>query len=408
MGALCREIAGQLGLAERSAAALEQAARLHHSGFPLLDEAALGRLLRDLYPPDAARFKIPHVHFWERCPEDLAEVLRGVHAIPTGASDSKTRRLSEILWLSHLLDEQMEWPAPGAISVREIWEDLESLRGMLSPAVLEAARRALDGPYRLTEGYPWKFPVQAAAGRDVLCALALGQDCDVMGLSCLAGRDPVMAGKLIETANSALYSRQGLVKSIPQAISYIGTQAARRVLMALALERLTGSAALASLWRHSVRMAQYCEAFACDTELLAPDEALLAGLVHDIGRIAMATLPRDAGAALTRLGERGCPPCYAETLVLGQNHAQIGAAILRSWRFPESMIEAVRLHHQPAGSGSTAACMLYLAEFWEESDEDLPSMHQWSAALQQTGCSLETLARIQHLDRSLERMLSVA
>ncbi len=402
------EIGARLGLSGRPMTALEHAALRHHSPSALLDAAAVSRLLADLFPSGPPRFKIPRTSFWEWFPEDLtAAVLRGYLGIGHEVKTEKSRLLVEILTLGNLFDEQLQLRGLESTPAAQLWAELEALRGIIQSPVLEAARQALDAPFRVPAQTRWEFGVHAAAAQEVLCTLAAHPDFDVLRLADLAAKDPVMAGKLIETANSALYTRQTPVQSIPQAISYIGTEATRKVLMALAMKRLFASAETTGIWRHSVWMAQYCEAFACDTALLAPDEALLLGLMHDVGRIAIATLPKKVNEALARLVRRGCPLCYAEQTLLGYDHAEIGAEVLASWRFPDAIVEAVRHHHRPADSDSAAACLLHLAEFWAETDEDLPSVRHMNVALTRTGCSLETLARIQHLDKSLERMLGV-
>ena len=98
-----------------------------------------------------------------------------------------------------------------------------------------------------------------------------------------------------------------------------------------------------------------------------------------MGRIA---LVRQKEAAMhARLTEAGGAATWAETLLFGVDHAELGARILESWRFPEPIVEAVRFHHRPAESESAGAAALYAAEFWLESDEDLPSMRQLQTAL---------------------------
>lgn len=408
VSALTQEIAAALNVHSRFLITLDQAALLHHSPGLWLDGAALDRLLIDIYPSASPDALLRKGKGRPDLPEELAAVLRGFHGVAPVPAKPQWQSLADVLVVSNLLDEQRELALWDPLDPPDMWRDFEDLRGLIQPPVLEAARKALDAPFRVAADHPWDLPVQASVGKEVLCALAAKRDCDLPFLANLAIKDPVLSGKLVEAANSALYSRRSPVRSIPQAISYIGSESARKVLLALAIQRLVGSAKLTDLWRHSVWMAQYCEALAGDTGLIPPDDALLLGLVHDIGRIALATLPSRAGVAQARLVERGCPPAYAERFFVGRDHAEIGAEVLRRWHFPDSLVEAVRMHHRPADSDSVAASVLYLAEFHSTTDEDLPSRRHFNAALQRTGLDLEALARVQHLDRSLARALKVA
>jgi putative nucleotidyltransferase with HDIG domain len=386
---------------------LEQAALLHHSPTALLSAAALDRLIVDVLP---AGRKLPPSRTPARgpLPEDLEAVLREFRSPSSGQPDAKIRLLAEVLRLSNFLDEQLELGAIEPQPMSAIWTNLQELRGIISSPVLEAARQSLGAPCLTPRDYRWEFPVQALVAKDVLCALAMRHDCDIPMLSGLAGRDPVLAGKLIQSANSGLYSRRSRVCTIPQALSYIGIDAGRNVLMAAAVQSLFTSAKLASIGRHCLWMARYMESLAHLTGFMKAEEALLLGLVHDVGRAGAALLTGAASATYAGLLERGCPPCYIEQILLGKDHAELGADVLQSWHFPDHMVEAVRYHHQPADSDSQPAAALYLAEFWAESDEDLPSLRHWNAASARTGCSVESLAKADKIEASHSLMPSVA
>jgi putative nucleotidyltransferase with HDIG domain len=404
---LAREIALRLAVNPQAMVVLEQAALLHHSPTALLSAAALDRLIVDVLPAGrqlrpsrpAARGPLP---------EDLEAVLRAFRSPSGGPQDATIRLLAEILALSNFLDEQLELGAIEPQPMSAIWTNLQDLRGIIASPVLEAARKSLDTPFRTPPGYRWEFSVQALVAKDVLCALAMRHDCDIPMLSGLAGRDPVLAGKLIQSANSALYGRRSQVRSIPQALSYIGIEAGRNVLMAAAVQSLFTSAKLAVIGRHCLWMARYMESLARLTGFMEAEEALLLGLVHDVGRVGAALLTAGASTTYACLLERGCPPCYIEQLLLGKDHAELGAEVLQSWHFPDYMVEAVRYHHQPADSDSRPAAALYLAEFWAESDEDLPSLRHWNTASARTGCSVESLAKADKIGASLSMLPSVA
>ncbi|PWT99582.1 MAG: hypothetical protein C5B51_26870 [Terriglobia bacterium] len=407
VAALTGEIGARMGLPSASLVVLEQAALLHHTPALLRSPGALDRLLRDVIPAPipALASRARPMQSW---PEELEATLAAFSGFRGGLLDAKVRFLPDILTLSNWLDEQIELGSLDPQPMAEIWENLEQLKGMVNAVVFDSAAKALAAPYRTPPDYRWEFPVQALVAKDILCVLASNRGCDLRELAGLAARDPVLAGKLIQTANSALYARRSPVSSIPQAISFIGLDASRNVLMAAAVQSFFASARLAGIWRHCLWMAQYLEKLAHLSGFLPPDEAFLLGLVHDVGRIAIALLPRSAGITFARLAERGCPPCYIEQLLLGRDHAEIGAEILRSWQFPDVLAEAVRYHHRPADCNSPLAAALYLAELWAESEEDLSSHRHFAAASARTSFSLETLARATHCEGPLFRVLSVA
>jgi HD-like signal output (HDOD) protein len=286
-----------------------------------------------------------------------------------------------------------------------IWEELAGLRGMFSPDVVEAGAKAFPGTSSIFANQIWDFPVQAVAAKDVLQTLTTKEH-DFDSLAALAGRDPILAGNLIKAANSALYGRANPVRSIPEAVGFLGTDITRDLLMALALRPMFLSAGLLAVWKHSLAISRFCQGLACATDCLPPGEALLLGLMHDVGRVALPSQGRQIMDAHARLVEGGCPAAYVERLLFGKSHAEIGAELLVSWLFPQTMVEAVSLHHRPANSSLAGTAALYLAEFWSEEDEDLPSIRHLASAFSLLGCSMEILEKTARFRGSLAPLLA--
>ncbi len=378
VAALASEIAIRLSVANHYRIVLEQAALLHHTIDSNLDGAL---------------------------PDDLTSVLALSRCDLGGHPDRRIRLLSEILTLSNLLDEQMEYLSLEARPMSAVWAELQLLRGMFEFPVLEGARNALFAPFHCYGDRGWGLPVQAAAAKEVLSLLAGKTDIDIVQLAEVASRDPVLAGNLVQAANSALYARHNPARTVLDAISFLGTDDARKILMALSLRPLFASATLADLWKHSLRMAQFSEGLARSTNFMDPEEALLLGLVHDIGRIALQNHHRDGLTTFSRLADNGCPAIYVERLLFGRDHAGIGSAVLHSWQFPDDMVEAVRYHHQPADTESLYAAAIFAAEFWVETDEDLCPIRHLSVALSRVGWSREMLAAAQSFQGPLASLL---
>jgi HD-like signal output (HDOD) protein len=120
---------------------------------------------------------------------------------------------------------------------------------------------------------------------------------------------------------------------------------------------------------------------ACQNGVVDPGEAYLAGLLHDVGRIALLSVPLWDSARLEGLTANGCPQVYAEDLLLRTDHAEIGSQIAEYWRLPEAMASAIRHHHRPEKADLAMAHVLYLAEHLSGAEEDLPSIVRLDAAL---------------------------
>ncbi len=122
------------------------------------------------------------------------------------------------------------------------------------------------------------------------------------------------------------------------------------------------------LYAHCQDVERAAMALARDTDNISQEIAQTSGLFHDIGRVAF--LQPELHASLNAWQGQQFPLVYAEFLISGTDHAAVGASMLGDWRFPESIVEAVRFHHRLELTDSRLAALLYHSE---NSDESLPS-----------------------------------
>lgn len=148
--------------------------------------------------------------------------------------------------------------------------------------------------------------------------------------------DPGVAARLVQVANSAAYATVMPVGSVRDAVSRIGLNATREVVTALALNNLfeTDSKILKSrmrtAWEHSTRVAAISYHLAQLTRSVNPDLAMLGGLVHDIGDIAIiAHAPQYAELS------NGSDLLPRTVNLL---RADVGSLILRQWNFPDDLV----------------------------------------------------------------------
>lgn len=161
------------------------------------------------------------------------------------------------------------------------------------------------------------------------------------------GMEPLVSAKLLRVANSAIHNPGGrAVVDVEGAVGRVGVNTARSVAVAVAMDQLLRSKDLVvfgaiskELWRHTVRTAATARVLAKRLTRLNADEAMTAGLVHDLGAFYM--LYRAA-----QYEELRVRPDTVRYLI-AQWHESIGESLMFSLGLPEHIIEAARDHDQP-------------------------------------------------------------
>ncbi len=150
--------------------------------------------------------------------------------------------------------------------------------------------------------------------------------------------DPVLAGRLMQAANSALHRGVQPARTLTEAINRLGLNATRTLAVALALREVfrikhAQIAKLArQLYNHSAQVAALCHAMAREHTTLAPEQALLAGLLHDLGAIPVL----DFAARDADIAARSSVVLRA----MARLRAPVGALVLSNWGFDEALVQA--------------------------------------------------------------------
>jgi HD-like signal output (HDOD) protein len=318
---------------------------------------------------------------------NAAYSLRG--GKPIRPNKAEEDRIAQIVKMCRAVDQQFEALPLEYKPVDEILDEVQSF-GVLEGFDGELVQYIRQ--FRCGSTARGRLPVQAVIAQQVLRTLGMKQECEVEELVKLAGQDAVLAGSVIQVANSAFYGGETRLSRIGDAIRYLGTVATREIMLAAVMRPLFASAGLLRLWKHSIQMAQLCSVLAERSGIMDPDEAMLLGLVHDIGSLAIQTSSSVVLERYNRLVENGCPSAYVESLLWGCDHGELGSQVLLEWNFPDRIVEAVRFHHQPERSESPIASLLFLAEVWCGLGEDTASILRTQLSSKQTGITMESLA----------------
>ena len=181
-------------------------------------------------------------------------------------------------------------------------------------------------------------------------ALALLNDdhSGVAEISDLVAGDPGLTVAVLRAANSAISAPVSRVRSPAQAIVRIGIGATRRIVTGAvvgdAFDHLDhADLHVDALWRHLVATALLTETLARVGE--GATDAFTAGLLHDVGRLAMASRDPNRYARVVNLARRGVSVRDAEQVMFGTEHGVFGAELAEAWRLPESVITAIAGHH---------------------------------------------------------------
>ena len=177
----------------------------------------------------------------------------------------------------------------------------------------------------------------------------------------LIARDPVIAARMLRLVNSSYYGFQQRIGNLTQAIVILGFQTVKNIMLTVTVIESFRRDRHDPLdyplfWSHSVACAIAAGEIARLAKTPHADEAYVAGLLHDIGKLLIAQhLPSIALAVRDKL-EAGMSEVEAERLFLGRDHSDVGCLLARSWLLPESLTEAIRDHHhpQPMKQGSSA------------------------------------------------------
>jgi HD-like signal output (HDOD) protein/ActR/RegA family two-component response regulator len=235
--------------------------------------------------------------------------------------------------------------------------DVKTLKATLSrlgglDAYLKDERlRALVGQMRVLPSFPSVY-------HEIMKELG-GEDPSIERLAQIIADDPSMTAKLLQIANSAAGGRATNAASPFEAVQFVGLSAVRSLALSAHIFRSfehlkLSDFSITQLWDHTVRSGMIAAAImrAERAETSEVDEAHIAGMLHDLGKLMLAdSMPEKYRDSLALAQKERLSSEQAELAVFGAHHGGVAAYLLSLWGLPVPMVEAVAFHHHPSSSG---------------------------------------------------------
>lgn len=161
-------------------------------------------------------------------------------------------------------------------------------------------------------------------------------------------KDQVLSAKLLRLVNSPVYGFPGRISSVTHAIVLLGFNVVKGLVLGAAVfDSMAGEAQ--GLWEHSLGCAVLSRRIAKERRMKDPEEIMVAGLLHDLGKVVLAFLaPTEYTLARQTALDRRLHIATAEREVFGVDHAHVASWIARHWRLPMRLSDPLVHHHAPA------------------------------------------------------------
>ena len=166
--------------------------------------------------------------------------------------------------------------------------------------------------------------------------------------------DPGLTARLLKVVNSPFYGFPSQIKTISRAITIIGTRELTHLVLATSvISAFKGIPAnlinLDEFWRHSLACAITSKLLAVHCGYRAPERFFISGLLQNIGSLILyQSLPELAREAINNAKSGNGTLSETERLVMGFDHSEVGQALVKAWRLPDSLEAVVSYHHKPS------------------------------------------------------------
>lgn len=179
------------------------------------------------------------------------------------------------------------------------------------------------------------------------------KDAKIKEISLIISKDSSLSAKVMALVNSAYHHLPQKVASIEQALILLGIDTVKNIAISASIKNVFNIAKaqkdfdLKGFWRHSLMCAILSKSIAIKTGYSSPEEAFLAGLVHDIGKLVLWINFTEQYKDIAESCSNNIDLLLAREIQLGASHPEVGAWLIRQWKLKSFISDAVLYHHEP-------------------------------------------------------------
>ena len=167
-------------------------------------------------------------------------------------------------------------------------------------------------------------------------------------------RDVSLSGRILKVANSSLFGFRQKISTIDQASVALGSNSIRNMALSLSVLNLLQpeeKKKLSRLWQSSLLVGTAAREFSKLQNYSNTENAFTAGLLHDIGMIAMYKFDPEKALQLFKIiEEKGRPSLEYEKKLFGIDHQEAGRLLASTWKLPKTIADVISFHHFASGS----------------------------------------------------------
>ena len=261
------------------------------------------------------------------------------------------------------------------------WVDVE-LKEIIRNAIEQSERQEEESPglQRLINAVD-ALPSLPAIYVAIRKELEEADDSSINRMAGVIAIDPAISAKILQISNSAFFGQRRHVDTVSRAIVVLGVQLVEHLVLATSVfyafsaNRNEGFS-FEELWKHSLGCGLIARHLAehLGRDRSCQETALLAGTLHDLGKLVFAAYDHDRYAEVLRLArERRCVVSAAESELLETTHGVVGGYLAEWWNLPAAIVEAIRWHNEPGTSKDPEfACLVHVADLLAHRLSDSP------------------------------------